>query len=136
MGTMILTISRKLRLHSPRRLGPTRIPSLPLGQIPNRPCRLSSKQHFLHPLLPRPATPPPLHPPPLLHRPDSCPPSRRPPRPIERRRLQTRRPPRPDPMAASPTHLTPRLPSRGPNRRLAHASLRRNPHRRLDNLAL
>ena len=135
-SNMILTISRQLRLHSPRRLGPTRLPSLSLGQIPHRPRRLFSQQHLLHPILPRPASPPPLHPPPLLQRPNSRPTGRRSARPVGRGRPQTRRSPRPDPMAASPTHLPPRLPSRGPNRRLARASLRRNPHRCLDHLAL
>ena len=127
---------RQHRLHSPRRLGPTRIPSLPLGQIPHRACRLSSKQHLLYPFLPRPAPSPPLHPRPLLHRSNSCPTGRRSPRPTGRRRLQARRPPRPDPMAASPSHLPPCLSGWRPNRRLARASLRRDPDRRLDHLAL
>lgn len=124
---MVLMITRKLRLHSPRRLRPTRQPGLPLGQIPHRPHRLYLQQPLLHPLLARPPPPPPQHPPPLLHPPNNRPPRRRPPSPTRRRKPATRRPARPRPMATSPSHRAPRVPGRGTDRGIAGAGVRRDP---------
>lgn len=132
----MLTDNRKLRFHSPRRCRPTRLSSLPLGQVPHRPFHLPNRKRHLHPSLPRPPPPPSLHPRPIIQRPNRRPPRRGSPHPTRRRRKQARRPPCPDPMDASPPHFPPRLSSRGPNRCLACAVLRRDTHRCLDHFAL
>lgn len=121
---LALTQTRQYRIHRPRCIRATRIPSVPVGKVPHRPNCLSTRQPFLHSPFPRPDSASTINTHPLFRPADCLPHCCRRRCAGRHRQPQTRRPPGPDSMDANPPNHPARLPGGWPDSRIPHLGFR------------